>query len=162
MKIGIVGGGFYGSHISSSLQSLGFEVKLFEQNSRLLSESSGNNQFRLHQGFHYARHARTRVQSREGFSRFIERYPDLTQEVTENIYAVPKMESLIDFQTYRIIMTSTGVDFTETDSCSINLKNVEGLIKTHERVLMVEKSRVFFMKELANIIHLDTRVENIK
>ena len=162
LKIGIIGGGIYGSHIAQSLNYLGFEVKLFEQHQRLFHEASGNNQFRLHQGFHYARHARTRTQSREGFSRFIERYPTLSEEVTENIYAVPKLDSAIDFNTYRIIMSSTGVNFTEVESCSTPILNVEGLIKTNERVVMIEKSRAFFTKELGKILHLDTKVEKIK
>jgi pyruvate/2-oxoglutarate dehydrogenase complex dihydrolipoamide dehydrogenase (E3) component len=69
LKIGVIGGGWYGCHISASLLSLGFDVKLFEVGGRLLDKASANNQFRLHQGFHYARHYRTRQQSRYGFSK---------------------------------------------------------------------------------------------
>ena len=41
------------------------------------------------------------MQSRDGFLRFIERYPHLSRQVPENIYAVPRRDSLIDFLTYR-------------------------------------------------------------
>jgi hypothetical protein len=40
--------------------------------------------------------------------------------------------------------------------------NVEGLIKTNERLVMIEKSRAFFTKELGKILHLGTKVERIK
>src|SRR6185437_1524824 len=96
LRIGIIGAGWYGCHIALSLKALGFDVSVFERNNDILSEASGNNQFRLHQGFHYPRHHATRVQSRDGFMRFIERYPRLSREVPENIYAVPKEDSLID------------------------------------------------------------------
>lgn len=86
--IAIVGAGWYGCHLVSSLESLGFRITVFERNSRPLHEASGNNQFRLHLGLHYARHHGTRLQSRDGFLRFIERYPRLSAEFNENIYAV--------------------------------------------------------------------------
>ncbi|MBK9616669.1 MAG: hypothetical protein IPO35_14620 [Uliginosibacterium sp.] len=37
------------------LTSFGFDVRLFDANTRPLHEASGNNQFRLHLGFHYPR-----------------------------------------------------------------------------------------------------------
>jgi L-2-hydroxyglutarate oxidase LhgO len=82
-KVAIIGAGWYGCHIGSSLKTLGFDVTVFEQHARPLHEASGNNQFRLHLGFHYPRHHGTRVQSRDGFMRFMERYPYLSREVTE-------------------------------------------------------------------------------
>ena len=108
-KFGIIGAGYYGCHIASSFKALGFDVTLFDSESSLLSKASGNNQFRLHQGFHYARNYRTRVQSRDGYMRFIERYPTLSDSVKTNLYAVPDNDSLVDFLTYRLIMTSSGI-----------------------------------------------------
>ena len=86
-----------------------------------MHEASGNNQFRLHLGFHYPRHYGTRAQSRDGFMRFVERYPQLSREVNENIYAVPREDSLVDFATYRLIMTSSGIDFREVRETSVFL-----------------------------------------
>jgi hypothetical protein len=137
----IIGGGWYGCHIATSLRALGFGVTLFEQNNRLLHEASGNNQFRLHQGFHYPRHYATRMQSRDGFSRFVERYPGLSRPVAENLYAVPRGDSLIDFLTYRIIMTSSGIDFSELPETPPGLANIEGCLKATERVLLTGRAR---------------------
>jgi hypothetical protein len=71
------GAGWYGCHIAASLQALGFKFDVFEASNQVLDAASGNNQFRLHIGFHYPRHHGTRIQSRDGFQRFIERYPSL-------------------------------------------------------------------------------------
>ena len=88
MKVAIAGGGWYGCHIASSLKAFDVEVTLFEKNAQLFSEASGNNQYRLHQGLHYARSAGTRHQSRDGYHRFVERYPRLSQSVANNVYLV--------------------------------------------------------------------------
>ncbi|NHO34350.1 FAD-dependent oxidoreductase [Acetobacter fallax] len=160
-RIAIVGGGWYGCHIASSLKALGFHVRLFERHKRLLHEASGNNQFRLHLGFHYPRHHGTRVQSRDGFMRFVERYPLLSREIPENIYAVPRVDSLIDFATYRLIMTSTGIDFREQTEASIPILGAEGQILTGERVLLIDQSRRYFTEVLGDSLVLGHEVTSI-
>lgn len=160
-SFGIIGGGWYGCHIASSLLALGFDVQLFEQRDRLFHEASGNNQFRLHQGFHYARHSGTRIQSREGFSRFLERYPDLSAPVARNIYAVPAQDSLIDYDTYRIVMTSSGVHFEEMALCDTGLSGISGAMKTSERVLNLTRARSYFAATLNPVLNLGVRVESL-
>lgn len=157
----IIGGGWYGCHIAASFLSLGFSVKLFEQHDRLLQIASGNNQFRLHQGFHYPRHYGTRMQSRDGFSRFLERYPALSAPVTDNLYAVPRGDSLIDFLTYRMIMTSSGIEFSETTETPPYLANIEGCLRTTERVLLTSRARAWFTDQLGSALNLGTRVDTI-
>ncbi|TLU73977.1 FAD-dependent oxidoreductase [Lichenicoccus roseus] len=161
-RIAIIGAGWYGCHIGTSLKLLGFDVTVFEQHARPLHEASGNNQFRLHLGFHYPRHHQTRVQSRDGFMRFMERYPYLSREVTENIYAVPSLESLIDFATYRLIMTSSGIEYREVGGCSVPIAGVAGLIRTGERVLLIEQARRYFIAQLAGSLVLGHHVGSIE
>ena len=161
LSFAVIGGGWYGCHIASSFRALGMTVTVFEQHNRLLHLASGNNQFRLHLGFHYPRHYGTRMQSRDGFSRFVERYPDLSRPVTENIYAVPRGESLIDFLTYKVIMTSSGIEFTETPAPPF-LTNVEGCLHTSERVVMLDKARRYFADRLGPFVVLDHRVESVE
>ncbi len=161
-RVAIIGAGWYGCHLGSSLKALGFDVRVFEQHHRPLHEASGNNQFRLHLGFHYPRHHGTRLQSRDGFMRFMERYPLLSREISENIYAVPTAESLIDFATYRLIMTSTGIDFREQSDCSIPIREVAGLLHTGERVLLIEQARRYFTELLGDSLVLDHRVTAIE
>ena len=158
----IIGGGWYGCHIAASFRALGFQVTLFERNGRLLHEASGNNQFRLHLGFHYPRHYGTRMQSRDGFSRFIERYPALSRPVADNLYAVPKGDSLIDFLTYRIIMTASGIEFTELAGVPDELDRIEGCLRTNERVLLTSQARRHFATRLDNHLVLDHAVTSVE
>lgn len=158
-KVAIIGAGWYGCHIGSSLRSLGFEVKVFERESRTLHRASGNNQFRLHMGFHYARHHGTRQQSRDGFLRFIERYPELSAPIDDNIYAVPTYDSLVDFTTYKMIMASSGIEFTQLPDTQNLLTNISGAIQTKERVLMINYAREYFEEDLRDVLQLETPVE---
>ncbi len=160
-KFGVIGAGWYGCHIASSFKALGFEVKIFDGEDSILNRASGNNQFRLHQGFHYARNYRTRVQSRDGYMRFIERYPTLSDRVDTNLYAVPNQDSLIDYLTYRLIMTSSGVEFTEVKPDVYGLKNCSGVLLTDERVLNTKKARDFFRHRLSDSLILGDRIDTV-
>jgi len=161
LSVAVIGAGWYGCHIALSLRGLGLDVTVFDQNERALHEASGNNQFRLHLGFHYPRHHGTRAQSRDGFMRFVERYPQLSREVAENIYAVPREDSLIDFATYRLIMTSSGIDFREVRETSVLLYGVDGLLLTGERVLLIERARRYFTERLGDSLQLGTRIDEV-
>lgn len=160
-KIGIIGAGWYGCHIASSLKAIGFEVDLYDRNEILLAEASGNNQFRLHQGFHYARHHGTRVQSRDGFLRFIERYPSLCANVARNIYAVPQRTSLIDFVTYKAIMGSSGIEYREMEAPDDLLHDIDGAMLTHERVILIEQARNYFSTILGDSLKLGVEVASV-
>ena len=161
-RFAVIGGGWYGAHIASSFRALGFEVTLFDRASKLLSAASGNNQFRLHLGFHYARNYRTRMQSRDGYSRFMERYSSLSAPVENNIYAVPNSESLIDFLTYRLIMTSSGIEYSEVRPSDFGITNCDGAILTSERVLLTERARGFFSRRLEGCLRLGEEVLSIE
>lgn len=160
-KVAIIGAGWYGCHIGASLDGLGFDVTIFESERRTLHCASGNNQFRLHMGFHYARHHRTRQQSRDGFLRFIERYPNLSRQIDQNIYAVPTEDSLIDFETYKLIMASSGIDFVEMLQPGYAFDNISGAILTRERVLLITQARQHFEYRLEGNLRLNTPVEQL-
>lgn len=155
MRFAVIGAGFYGLHIATRLKALGLEVNVYEKSDRLLSFASGNNQFRLHLGFHYARNFRTRQQSRDGYFRFLERYGALTKSIHSNYYLVPRGDSLIDFQTYKLIMMSSGLDFVEKD-CPSEITYPCGSVLTSERVLMIERARQYFYKQIGDSIQLNT------
>ncbi|KAI8287921.1 udp-glucosyl transferase family protein [Colletotrichum sp. SAR11_57] len=103
----------------------------------------------------------TRIQSRDGFLRFIERYPDLSRCVPNNIYAVPTHDSLLDYGTYRTIMASSGVHFTEALPTSVELTNVSGVVCTSERVLLLTKARAYFEAELKDVLELGHRIRRV-
>ena len=158
-KVCIIGAGWYGCHIGGSLKALGFEVTVFEKNSQIFSEASGKNQFRLHMGFHYPRHHNTRIQSRDGFIRFMDRYPELSREVPNNYYAISHEESLMDFATYRLVMTSSGLSFQEAHP--LGLRGVEGILVVDERVLLTEQARQFFIGRLGDSLRTGATVKTV-
>jgi hypothetical protein len=158
MKFAVIGAGFYGLHIASRLKALGLEVKVYEKSDKILAFASGNNQFRLHLGFHYARSFRTRQQSRDGYFRFLERYGKLTNPISNNYYMVPKGDSLIDFATYKLIMMSSGLDFLETETPS-EIRYPCGTLLTQERVLMIQRTRNFFSGILGDDLVLSTEAK---
>jgi len=162
MKIAIVGAGWYGCHIGLSLKNNGIDVKIFEKNDDIFLEASTNNQYRLHQGLHYARSSLTRYQSRDGFLRFCERYPNFSKIVDENYYLVPKYESIIDFNTYFSIMYSTGINIeklkVEQIPSYFDATKFEGLIKCDERIMLNGKAKDFFNKELSTVLYKNTKI----
>lgn len=160
-KIAIIGAGWYGCHLAMTLKSIGCSVSVFEKEDQPLSKASGNNQFRLHLGFHYARHHRTRTQSRDGYFRFIERYADLSSPIEKNYYAVPKYESLIDYQTYRLIMFASGIEFEEVREVPEFLDGISGLLNVNEHVLLTSKARKYFTQKLSCDLRLGSNVESI-
>lgn len=162
MRIAVIGAGWYGCHMASSFMALGLEIVVFEKADRVMDAASGNNQFRLHQGFHYARNHRTRVQSRDGYARFMERYGRLSAPIEHNIYVVPEQDSLIDFLTYRMIMSASGLDFVEVQSDDYGITNCRGGLRVGERMLLTEKARAFFTRRLGSALRLGHSVTSIE
>ena len=160
-RIALIGGGWYGCHIAATLAARGHQVTLHEQHPRLLHEASGNNQFRLHLGYHYPRHAPTRLQSRDGFARFLTAYPDLSRAVADNFYALARGESRIDSATYALIMAASGLDLTVTDAPA-GLIEVAATWRTAERVLLLDHARAHFSAELRGIARLGSRVDELR
>ena len=161
LKIAVIGGGWYGCHIAAVLLALGVEVDLFEREAEIFTAASGNNQFRLHMGFHYARSHRTRLQSREGYARFMERYPRLTAKVARNIYAVPSGDSSIDFTTYKMIMSAAGIDYREGRSetlSELGYAAIEGFVECDERIILTSRARAYFRQRLGGALHLGSEI----
>lgn len=165
MNIAIAGAGWYGCHIASALKGCDVTVKIFEKNADIFLESSSNNQFRLHQGLHYARSSLTRHQSRDGFLRFTERYPSFSKSISENYYLVPKYNSLIDFGTYFSIMFSSGIDIEKVDLNNLsylNKEKFEGMLKCSEKILLNNKAKQYFSSLLKTEIHTNTKVQTVQ
>ncbi len=160
-RIALIGGGWYGCHIAATLAARGHDVTLHEQHPRLLHEASGNNQFRLHLGYHYPRHAPTRLQSRDGFTRFLAAYPDLSQAVADNFYALARGESRIDSATYALIMAASALDLAPADPPP-GLGAVDAVWRTAERVLLLDRARAHFTARLAGIARLASPVQQLR
>lgn len=145
MKIAIIGGGWVGCHLAFKLKDLN-EVRIFERNSLLFSETSFYNQNRLHSGFHYARNSKTRELCKNTFDKFMNDYGQMTDSVNKNMYCVSN-ESSIDFNTF--IKIFDDFDFKIIDN---NLEKIEGSILTNERYINFKKAHKFFNDELKNLV----------
>lgn len=108
MRIGIVGAGWYGSHLALSLRKLGHEITLFEKNPDIFSQISGNFGIRLHVGPHYPRSKKTRESCQRDFEKFIHAYPELVIEHDYSTYALGTKDSdnnpsKVDYETFKTV-----------------------------------------------------------
>lgn len=154
MKIAVVGGGWFGCHITKVLQqSTQHEVYLFEQNNSLLSNASRYNQNRLHLGFHYPRNKSTRKLCYSNFEKFQEQYSYCLESEPLNIYSV-SYNSIVDFETYVDIMKSSGLDYVVDDYHVdyFNPNTIDGSVSTNEKIINFGKAKEYFTNTLNNVI----------
>lgn len=157
-----MGAGWYGCHLAMSLQNFGLDVSIFEQKNDIFSGASSKNQNRLHLGFHYARDAATREQTKSGFEKFEKTYGFLLEEIGSNIYAIPEIESQICPETYRLTMVSAGLYFDQVDPKEFGIENCKFGFKTREKVINWDEAKVYFKKQLHNELQLSTKIEHIQ
>ena len=162
-KIAVVGAGWYGCHLASELIRMGEDVTIFEQSDKVFNGSSGFNQFRLHLGFHYPRSSKTRAQVVESYRRFVDRYPHLIYPVTKNVYGIANVESMVDYNTYRIIMEhDCPVPFEELDPAAFGLTNLEGALLCQEGALLAKEPQRFFEALLRDYIMYNSRINSVR
>lgn len=145
MKIAIIGAGWVGCHLARTLM-VEHDVKLFDKSGEVFNQTSSKNQNRLHLGFHYPRNSTTRNLCQNTFTRFLDDYGFITEKVDKNFYCVPYNDSLLDFDTYKLIFNEIQVT---PPSC---LNNIEGCIITNEMFINFEKAKSYFTNELKNIL----------
>ena len=164
-KIAIIGAGWFGCHIGYEIIKLNkFDVKIFEKNKEIFQGASGNNQNRLHLGFHYPRSKETRFQSKKGYKKFKKIYPFLCLKVKKNIYGVANdRKTKIDFGTFLQIMKSEGLKYKEINAQKLfKIENLSGAILTNEMLIDKNKSINFFQKKLKNFLYLNKNIKKIK
>ena len=151
MKIRILGGGWYGTHLALALRGE-HDVTLYEASDTLFSGASGNMPGRLHLGFHYPRSKLTRNACQDHYRRFMDRYGHLTRGVAVNVYAIAKDLSLVDFENY--MQTLRGeVEFVRVERPEeLGLRNVEGALLTGERHTVVREARKWFKEQLGDTV----------
>jgi len=147
MNICIIGAGWVGCHLALTLKN-DFDVTLYNLTGEVFDGTSIFNQNRLHLGYHYARSHKTRELCKNTFDNFLKSYGHLTDDINNNIYAIPKDESLIDFLTYlKIFEGMSHKQVTDFELC-----NIEGCINVKEKYINPISSRKFFQEQLNSII----------
>jgi len=162
MRVAVVGAGWYGCHIASELISDGHQVTIFEAQGDIFNGASGINQHRLHLGFHYPRSFPTREQSRDGFKKFREKYPELSTSIATNLYAIAKEHSYLDFETYQQVMIASGLDFKLQKPADYGLVGMAGAITCDERLVSTNKAREHFRESLQYHLSLNDPVRSIE
>jgi hypothetical protein len=150
MKIAIIGGGWVGCHLALKLKD-NHKVTIFEKHKELFTETSYNNQNRLHLGFHYPRSSKTRNICLDTFDRFISDYGFIVTNVDKNLYCVPKNESFIDYETFKQIFKDYNIE-----DHPHSLKNIEGCVNTNEKHINFKKINKFFNETLSDMVIVDT------
>lgn len=159
-KIMVIGAGWMGCHLSYVLKSNGHDVTLFDKG-EIFSGMSGFNTNRLHMGYHYPRSYQTRMQSKNGYKKFLKKYPKLIKKIRNNLIYIIKKYSLIDFNTYKKVMIFSGLKINKTNYFKKELSDVEGLIKVEEAQILQDKSKNFFSNKLKSILIKNSKI-NIK
>lgn len=131
MRIAVIGAGWFGCHLACHLLRAGHAVTVYERDG-VFAGASGNNQDRVHLGFHYPRSYRTRLEIAMCHDRFVAEYP--TVAVADNIYAVAH-DSGLDAQTYLIVCGSAGLYYGYAEPAEYGLCGVERAIRVGERVV---------------------------
>lgn len=163
MRVAIIGAGWYGAHLALVLHNLGIDVTGFEKSHQMLTETSKNNQLRLHHGLHYLRHTGTRKQTISGFQKFNEIYPEFSQKISRNYYAVPKYESNLDSGTIELILQGSGIPFEDAGADAyLGIKNVEKIIQCDERLILVDRARSYFEKSIGHKFRYGRKITQIE
>lgn len=165
LNIAIIGAGWFGCHIASELlnEKNKYNVHLFEKENDIFLGASGNNQNRLHLGYHYPRSYITRVQSKKCFKEFVKKYPNFSNKISNNIYAIADdSNNITDFETYIQILKATGLKYKIIKPNKFGLKNIVGAIKTDERKINTLDVKKFFKKKLKKNLFLNRKIKVIK
>jgi hypothetical protein len=154
-RIAIIGGGWYGCYSAKIFTEAGYSVTLFEQSNDLFAGASAKNQNRLHQGYHYPRCAQTRLQSKRGFDCFVNRFPELSLEVKNNIYAVSRDNTQVNFKSYIKLLKDEKYSFRQVEIPTfLNRAKIAGAISVDERVIDSRKAQSFW-KACLEECHVD-------
>jgi len=160
MQIIIIGSGWYGCHIATKLAKNN-QVLLFEKNNHIFCQSSYYNQNRLHLGFHYPRNFHTRHSCKEYFNQFLDEYPTIVENISNNWYVVSK-HSCMDFHTYKHILDHEGHTYRLVEPSSLH--NIDGeIFEVNEKIIHAEKARTHFeetLKKAGIDVHLGELFKN--
>jgi hypothetical protein len=79
----------------------------------------------------------------------MQEYPQLVENIRNNVYAISKNNSLIDFETYKLIMQHSGCEFEDVNYEFLNFDYVSGAINTEEKLIRNDLAIGYFKNELA-------------
>ena len=164
MKICIIGAGWFGCYIGHELIKKDYSVDIYEKDDDIFLNASGNNQNRLHLGFHYPRSSSTRRLSKTGFKIFKNKFARFSKKVDNNFYAVSNTSSSkINFKNYLSVIRSSKLKFKKISLTKLPyIKNLEGIIKSEEELILIEKVKKYYKQQLKNNIFFKHHIKSVK
>jgi hypothetical protein len=155
--INIIGAGWMGCHLCLKLLEQGYNPTLIEK-TRIFAETSSKNQNRLHVGFHYPRSFETRLLCKRTFDQFMKCYESTCIEETKfvNLYVIANT-SLMDRETYELIMIAENMKFRTIQTSDYNIHNCSSIgYDVPEKAINWKKAQEYFGNRLKNQICMRT------
>lgn len=165
MRIGIIGGGFFGFHIARQLERryADVDIDMFEREGAPLLGAGTTNQCRLHMGFHYPRSGYTIYQSIMGFDRFVSDYGDYLDDVSDNLYAVHG-GGLVTVEEYLAVMDSFHLKYERlpvSGSLFTRPQDIGLLIRVREKSIDVKRLRERLSRSVRATVHVGSNIEEV-
>lgn len=132
-RIGVIGGGFFGSTAAWYLARAGFRVTLYEREQDIMRRSAQTNAGRLHLGFHYPRSLETVREARNAFNPFTAEYGDSLLPGAISVYAIAREGSKVSAAQYREFIAKAGLSVHEYPTeLFFNPERVEMAVRGYE------------------------------
>lgn len=153
MKIAIIGGGFYGCYLACKISEYypKIQISIYEKNNKLLLESAINNQYRLHQGFHYPRSIETIRQTKSGFKQFCKQFRKFIYFPKKNYYLIHK-KSNVSLKEYCQIYKKIKLKFKNLSLKRISFlkdnSQYSGAIKVSEGIINLSRLYKYINKKI--------------
>lgn len=142
MRIAVVGAGLFGVTTALKLDSLGFDVELFEKEGDILTAASRVNQLRLHRGYHYPRSPETVAELQRSLPDFWELFGESIESEFDHYYSISRKGSKVDAESYLKFCNDMGLDYDIVDSHPALRQDASQLIiKASEHVINFFKLR---------------------
>jgi len=167
-KIAVIGGGIFGLEIATALMGIGHQVTLFEKENGVMLRTTSNNQNRLHLGLHYPRDMKTARQSRFGFDKFINKYPESVKTGFTNYYAVSSESTQTSTEAFVKFANSAEIPITPISvngakDLGFNVKLIDSLWACNEAVVDIRVYRKLALEAAASVnlpIMLSTEISS--
>lgn len=131
--VAVIGCGIFGATIGARLARDGFQVTVFEKNTKPILGASLNNQNRLHLGYHYPRDLETAQSCIDGFYRFKKLYASAVREDFRNYYFIAEQGSRVDFSKYLEFCASLDQPYRVLEPGEVpEMRQVQGGIECEE------------------------------
>ena len=158
-KICIVGAGIFGTTLSLILsENKRIKIDIYERNKDILNETSLKNQQRFHLGYHYPRSKKTILEIKKSAVDFDKFFGKKFYGNTNNLYAISKKKSKLNFVKYCKKLNSLGLKTIKHNS-NLFSDLIENSLKTDEKILNYFKIKEFIRKKIKKSKNINLKLE---